>query len=429
MRYGSVCSGIESATTAWHPLGWEPQWLAEIKAGPNAVLAYHYPNVPNLGDMTKIHERPEYRDRTIDLLVGGTPCQSFSIAGLHKGLADPRGNLALQFLKILDDLRPRWVVWENVPGVLSSWSDAESDLATAADYADAGLDDPGDGFRGDVVEQTNDFDTFLCGLRELGYGVAWRVLDAQYFNMAQRRERVFVVGYLGDWRPAAAVFFEPESMRGDPAPSRQTRKNVAGTVTASAGRRRGSGQAPESIVPSVSAALSTHGGPVCRLDAESETFVIAGTLNANGRAAGSATQQDAHAGLLVAHALRADGFDASEDGTGRGTPIIPVTTIAFHGAQDPDVSGDVTHPLGRNNGQDQHLFTQMRVRRLTPRECERLQGFPDDYTKVPRGKKMASDGMRYKALGNAMNVACMRWIGERIDMVEKLLSELTEAAA
>jgi DNA (cytosine-5)-methyltransferase 1 len=160
VRYLSVCSGIEAASVAWHPLGWRPVAFSEIESFPSAVLAHHYPDVPNFGDMTRFKEWP---DADVDVLVGGTPCQSFSVAGLRGGLADPRGNLALTYLAIAERYQPRWVVWENVPGVLS----ADDGRALGA---------------------------FLGGLAELGYGFAWRVLDAQYFGLAQRRKRVFVVG-------------------------------------------------------------------------------------------------------------------------------------------------------------------------------------------------------------------------------------------
>jgi len=181
LRYGSVCSGIEAATVAWHPLGWEPQWFSEIETFPSAVLAHHYPNVPNLGDMTKLYENETFKRSTIDLLVGGTPCQSFSVAGLRKGLADPRGNLALEYLRLADVKQPRWLVWENVPGIL---------------YGKCG----------------GAFGSFLGALGKLGYGFAYRVLDAQYFGVPQRRRRVFVVGHLGDWRRAAEVLFERSTL-------------------------------------------------------------------------------------------------------------------------------------------------------------------------------------------------------------------------
>ena len=192
MNYLSVCSGIEAATVAWHPLGWRAVGFSEIEKFPSQVLAHHYPGVPNLGDMTKFKEWN--LESNVDVFVGGTPCQSFSVAGLRKGLDDPRGNLMLTYLAIANQYRPKWLVWENVPGVLSS-----------------------NGGR--------DFATFLGGLGELGYGFAYRVLDAQYFGVAQRRRRVFVVGYLGDWRRAASVLFERHSLSGHTAPSRQKRQS------------------------------------------------------------------------------------------------------------------------------------------------------------------------------------------------------------
>jgi DNA (cytosine-5)-methyltransferase 1 len=199
MRFGSVCSGIESASVAWKPLGWDPRWYSEIDPFASAVLAERHPETPNLGDMTQIKRKTLQSHGTIDLLVGGTPCQSFSVAGLRKGLADPRGNLALEFLRLADESRARWLVWENVPGVLS-------------------------------VNQGRDFGAFLGGLRELGYGFAYRILDAQYFGVPQRRRRVFVVGYSGDWRRSAAVLFERHSMQGNPPPRREARQALAGTL-------------------------------------------------------------------------------------------------------------------------------------------------------------------------------------------------------
>ncbi len=460
MRYLSVCSGIEAATVAWHPLGWSPVAFAEIDNFPSAVLAHHYPTVPNWGDITRFKEWP---DATVDLLVGGTPCQSFSIAGLRKGLADPRGNLSLTFLGIADRYRPEWVVWENVPGVLSS----------------------GEG---------RDFGAFLGGLAELGYGWAYRVLDAQYVRVdgfgravPQRRRRVFVIGNLGDWRRSAAVLFEPESLSGNPAPRREAGQGIAPTISS---RPTGGG--------GLGADFDLDGGLVARcvtagnqrLDPETDNFVVVNTLSAaRGRA--SARDHTMETYIPVAHALRADGFDASEDGTGRGTPIIAsfdskdmtmgtaertstLTTngdenhaggrlaIAFsskdHGADAGGLSptlramghsgshanagGQVAVAFdmrGREGGsqfEGPHETANIRaasggssrsyvassaVRRLTPVECERLQGFPDFYTAVPYRGKPAADGPRYKALGNSMAVPVMRWIGERIEMVRQLL--------
>lgn len=204
LRYLSICSGIEAASVAWHDLGFIPVGFSEIEPFPCAVLKHRFPSVPNFGDMTQFHQW-KIND-PIDLLVGGTPCQAFSVAGLRKGLADPRGNLTLTFLGIVERFRPRWVVWENVPGVLS--------------------------------EKSGAFGSFLGGLAELGYGWSYRVLDAQFFGVAQRRRRVFVVGHLGAWQRAAAVLFEPESLRGDSAPSREAREGIAPTISA---RTKGGG--------------------------------------------------------------------------------------------------------------------------------------------------------------------------------------------
>jgi DNA (cytosine-5)-methyltransferase 1 len=448
MIFGSVCSGIEAASVAWHPLGWRAAFVSEIEAFPRAVLKHHYPEIPLHGDFTTIHE-DEYA--AIDVLVGGTPCQSFSVAGLRGGLADDRGNLALEFLRLAQRTRPRWVVWENVPGVLSS-----------------------NGGR--------DFGAILGGLGELGYGWAYRVLDAQYVRVdgfrravPQRRRRVFVVGCLGSWQRAAAVLFERASLGGHPPPRREAGQGASPILAA---RTRGGGglgtdfDCDGGLIPSTGdVSHCLNAGGMGRIDYETETETV------------------------IAHALRADGFDASEDGTGRGTPLVPVqgvalrgrddgataeptgdvmtalrcgggggdkphvlapmafaensraevrlmdgdgqiapqlTTgggkpgqgqpcIAFHARQDPD-SGPVTHPLD-TDGSSIGVLTGWRVRRLTPTECERLQGFPDGYTDVPYRGKPAADGPRYKALGNSMAVNVMRWIGRRIEMVEGVLDQ------
>jgi DNA (cytosine-5)-methyltransferase 1 len=382
MKYGSVCSGIEAATAAWHPLGWQASFFSEIEPFPRAVLAHHYPHVPLHGDFTTI-KGDQYEP--IDLLVGGTPCQSFSVAGLRGGLDDDRGNLALEFLRLADRTRPRWLVWENVPGVLSS-----------------------NGGR--------DFGSILGGMVELGYGIAYRVLDAQYFGVAQRRRRVFVVGYLGDWRRAAAVLFERHSLQGHPAPRREAGQKPGPTISARPTGGGGLGTEFDLDGGLVARYVTTREGQ--RLDPSLETL-ITGTLCNNGKAAGSATQQDAENGFLVAHSLRGEGFDASEDGTGRGTPLVPVAFA--QNTRDEVREMPVIGALAAQPGMKQtsYVRTAMQVRRLTPRECERLQGFPDDYTLVPNRGKPAADGPRYKALGNSMAVPVMRWIGERIAASEQ----------
>jgi len=254
MRFGSVCSGIEAASVAWHPLGWRASFLSEIEAFPRAVLSHHYPEVPLHGDFTTIRAG-EYEP--IDLLVGGTPCQSFSVAGLRGGLDDDRGNLALEYLRLADRLRPRWLVWENVPGVLSS-----------------------NGGR--------DFGAILGGMVELGYGFAYRVLDAQFLGVAQRRRRVFVVGYLGDWRRAAAVLFERHSLSGHPAPRREARKDLA---------------------PTISARPTGGGGLGTDFDLDGGCVVTAPTMRAGGNKTGGdrpyGTDVDTCDSLVIAHAIQA----------------------------------------------------------------------------------------------------------------------------
>ena len=399
MRYLSVCSGIEAASVAWRPLGWQPVAFAEIDPFPSAVLAHRYPRVPNERDFTQIGGK--YHG-AVDLICGGTPCQSFSVSGKRKGMDDPRGNLAAEFVSLCYESGAPWFVWENVAGVLSSTGG--QDLAgLLSAWTGRTVSVPEDGWgNGGIVEPGSG-----C------YGVAWRVFDAQYVRVdgyeravPQRRRRVFVVGYLGDWRRAAAVLFERESLSGHSPPSRKEGEGVARCVTSSTGGV----SAKEPLNP------------------------------------------------LVSHTLRGEGFDASEDGTGRGTPII-----AFHGTQDPDVSGSVTHPLGTNRGKEACIaiqksligssaksgpggrgwrtdvcFTlcdskphgvvtpQPAVRRLTPVECERLMGFPDNYTRIPWREKPAEecpDGHRYKALGNSWAVNCARWIGRRIEMVERVIGK------
>ena len=309
MKYGSVCSGIEAASVAWESLGWEAQWYSEIEHFPSAVLAHRFPTVPNLGDMTLIHEKEHFNDTTIDLLVGGTPCQSFSVAGLRKGLVDPRGNLMLTFLSLAERKNPRWIVWENVPGVLSS-----------------------NGGR--------DFATLLTALAELRYGFAYRILDSQYFGVAQRRRRLFLVAYLGDWRPCASVLFEQDCLSGDTKKIREKREENTSV--------------PQS------------------------NFGI-------------------HSFRMTAFGQYADDDSAS--------------TLKQRDYKD---ATDL-------------VVDNKRIRRLTPTESERLQGFPDGWTKIPYRDKSADqcpDTPRYKACGNSMAVPVMRWIGQRIEMVEQLMKEV-----
>ncbi|WP_368762047.1 DNA cytosine methyltransferase [Klebsiella pneumoniae] len=612
ITYGSVCSGIEAASTAWESLGFRPEWFSEIEAFPSAVLAHHWPHVTNLGDMTKIAERIRSGEiEAPDVLVGGTPCQAFSVAGARKGLSDDRGQLTISYGELadaIDDTRtaagkqPAIIVWENVPGVLSSKDNAFGAFLGLLAGEDCELQPPG-------KKWTNA--GFVSGPKRT---IAWRVLDAQYFGVAQRRRRVFVVASArADFDPKK-VLFESEGVRRDTAPSRSTGTAVAALTAngvGTCGADDNQGQAGHLIAAfgggncsgelDVAACLTARGQ---RIDFEVETF-LAQCVTGD-----------------VSHTLKAEGFDGSEDGTGRGTPIVNtfsstgqgawsegfgtlrareqeshehLAVMAVHGTQDPDTLNELAHTLGRNQGQENAViafnskdhgqdaaeeisptlrsaghsgshanagappavvyalqdtssrekaqngkgwseedvsytvdtaaiqgvaygfqqriarngrgdmgdichtlnaesgetgkgdsapcvaiafqergradgrtleingdlayaltapngggraqernivdFRTMAVRRLTPRECERLQGFPDDHTLIPYGKairpekleadyakylmrggrmtfdeccRAAADGPRYKAIGNSMAVPCMAWIGKRI---------------
>jgi len=365
MKFLSTCSGIEAASVAWEPLGWEAVAFSEIEKFPSAVLAHHWPDVPNLGDMTQYNEWK--LNQPIDLLVGGTPCQSFSVAGLRKGLQDPRGNLTLTFLAMAEKFKPRWVVWENVPGVLS--------------------------------DKTNAFGQFLAGLGELGYGFAYRVLDAQHFGVPQRRRRVFVVGCIGDYRSAAQVLFEPESLCGDLTPSREKREEVAGSTP------EGTYQCCFIDRAAYNQGINAQYNPIIREGGVSDALVARGP-HAVLPAQNGTIPEVAHCIQTTCHDYsRADGFNMVAQ---------PIAFDAFNHA-----TSDVSHTLRTGSDVDKipQTVTNMQVRRLTPTECERLQGFPDDHTLIPWRNKPAEecpDGPRYKALGNSMAVPVMRWIGQRI---------------
>jgi DNA (cytosine-5)-methyltransferase 1 len=357
MRYLSVCSGIEAASVAFESLGWEAVGFSEIEPFPCAVLEQRFPGVQNFGDMTRYKE---WDVGSVDILVGGTPCQSFSVAGLRKGLDDPRGNLVLVYCGLLERFKPKWFIWENVPGVLSSsggW----------------------------------DFGSFLGAVVKLGYGFAYRVCDAQFYGVPQRRRRVFVVGYLGDWRPPAAVLFEPEGLRGNTKKGGGAGEEVARTLR---GR-----------------ANSSH-------REDSEAFVVAKSLMAK------ASRLDAETENFVACTL-----PASDGGVSSGMHPVVACGITIHGtdktvsvASYTDVCGSLRArtPGGQENSSTTAVLQDMAVRRLTPKECERLQGFPDDWTLVQYRGKLACDSPRYKAIGNSMAVPVMRWIGSRLDAVRFL---------
>lgn len=306
MRYISLFSGIEAATVAAEGLGWEPVCFAEIDPFPCAVLNEHYPDVPNVGDVSKVDWR-KYKGKC-DLIVGGSPCQSFSIAGKREGLNGASG-LMWEYVRAIREICPKWILWENVPGALSSSG--------------------GDDFR-----------CLLSALDELGYGLAWRIFDAQFFGVPQRRRRVFLVGHFGE-RPPCEILFEPESLRGGLESSREKRE----AITERAGR-----------------------------SSKSCTMLVR----------------------------------CGCEGGGKGALISDELSLTL--------STSNTQTLFDDTG------GEMVVRKLTPTECERLQGFPDGYTKVPYKGKPAEDcpdTPRYKALGNSMAVPVMRWIFERLDTASK----------
>jgi DNA (cytosine-5)-methyltransferase 1 len=411
MNYLSVCSGIEAATVAWHHMGWNPLGFSEIEKFPSEVLKHHYPNVPNLGDMTKYKEW-DFGSNRLDLLVGGTPCQSFSVAGLRKGLEDPRGNLALTYVGILDKFRPKWCVWENVPGVLSS-------------------------------NGGKDFGSFLSALVELRYGFAYRVLDAQYFGVAQRRRRVFVVGCLGDWRSAAEVLFESESLSRNIKPSSQKKQETSAFTTSSFGsystgvgtiRATGGdlGGGSETLyVPNLANCLQTTCNDYSRADGFN---VIAMQGNLIGRDKGgpngigiselntmyTLTKTDVHA---IAHAFKPELLKRlGEIGSKELCPTLlanmddnqVATAFGWQNNVNQSMSVNLITPT-LDKSKVPALFNNMVVRKLTPVECERLQGFPEGYTDIKPKNKATPDGPRYKALGNSMAVPVMKWIGERIN--------------
>lgn len=543
ITYGSVCSGIEAATEAWHPLGWSADWYAEIEPFPSAVLAYRYPETPNHGDMTRLAAMVlSGKIQAPDVLVGGTPCQAFSVAGMREGLADPRGALTIKYVELLDAIdhvrtmrgEPEAIcTWENVPGVLSDKGNAFGCFLGALVGESEELQPPGAKWKdaGCVYGPTRT--------------IAWRVLDAQYFGLAQRRRRVFVVASARAGFDPLEVLFEREGVRRDTPPRRGEGQDLAGRAPFGPALQCGCGyvfgldlgqygcpncEGDEGPAVEVLAGVPAYGGHSLqgdvsqsatltakdtRMDMESETFciqdrvagtlrstdggsdvdhamashLVAPTLQANGKAAGSATQQDAENGMLVVHGtqdpdvlhglahplgrnsgqenallafsckdhgadagrlaptlramghgsshpnaggqvavcisgdithtLKAEGFDASEDGTGRGQPIVSVALRGRCGGSTIEAGDDVAGCLraASGGGDKPHALIMSSVRRLTPRECEWLQGFPGDHTRIPyRGKPAdeCPDGPRYKAIGNSKAVFVVRWIGQRI---------------
>ena len=433
-RYVSIFSGIEAASVAWEPLGWRPLAFSEIEPFPCAVLKHHYPEVPNLGDITKIDWSPYVG--SADVVVGGSPCQSFSVAGSRTGLAGASG-LMWEYVRAVQAIHPQWFVWENVPGALSS-------------------------------SHGEDFRCLLESMDDLGYGLAWRVLDAQFFGVAQRRRRVFLVGHLGD-RRAAEVLFERESVQWDSASSREKRKALAGRASRGAGGAGGclttwDIQAErvyqaDNVEPTLGACHSSggnHGTNVAVLTQYGSEFT--GTLMSDGFdsspcsdrgpnivTAAFSAGQSAKSGSLGYDEEISPTLRAGESGTNQVPAVYCGANSGANSAVERDMSPTLTAHDAKSasyvlrmrsgkegggkgalvqddvsgtlaTGNDQTLFPPSGlIRRLTPTECERLQGFPDGWTDIPwRGKDHAPDSTRYKALGNSMAVPVMQWIGKRI---------------
>ena len=450
MRFGSVCSGIEAASVAWGPLGWKAAWLSEIEPFPSAVLAHHYPEVPNLGDMTTLPERILSGEvEAPDVFCGGTPCQAFSVAGLRNSLDDARGNLSLTFVGIanaIDNVRsargeqPAIIFWENVPGVLSTKDNAFGCFISGL----AGEEDPVEPPRGKWTNAG-----VVLGPQRT---VAWRVLDAQYFGVAQRRRRVFVVASARDDFDPASVLFEFDSVRRDTAPSRKAREESAGGI--------GDGASKRSWPAEVSSTLDTTFGTKQGLEdqhvnAGCPLFVLASTvqtLRTRRPGEGGMSGDDEHLVPVISPALNtcsgshhapdtkayvvkpitygirtantsSNGWGIQEEVThtldcAQGVAVAQPMVLMDQGGSVMNVEHDMVGTLRRETHGHEPAIIQppsMAVRRLTPVECERLQGFPDNYTNIPWRKKDESpDGPRYKALGNSWAVPNVRWIGQRI---------------
>ena len=309
---GSLFAGLGGFDIGFEQAGFQTRWQVEIDPNATGVLARHWPDVTRYGDIRTVDPADL---EPVDVITFGSPCQDLSVSGLRKGLAGERSGLFYEAIRILAGVRPRFAVWENVPGAFSSNGGRDFAAVLTA-------------FR-------------ECGAREFG----WRTLDAQYFGVAQRRRRVFLVADFRGTR-ACEILFESEGVPRHP-PSRPKTGNVIASLLASgAGTERPAG-----------------------IGSEADFCVVDSPPGACDVSAGEESS------LIVTHSLRAEGFDGSEDGTGRGTPIVP--------------SG-------------------MRVRRLTPVECERLMGLDDDWTRWTGDGRELSDSARYRLVGNAVAVPVVR---------------------
>ena len=453
MKYISICSGIEAATVAFHGFGWTPLAFSEIEPFPSAVLAARWPQVPNLGDMTKFAEWPEEILAECDLLVGGPPCQAFSVAGLRKSLDDDRGNITLAYVRLLnhiDEVRkrhgrpPAIAVYENVPGLLSTKDNAFGCLIGAL----AGCDEAPETETGKWPKSG-----YVCGeTRRVGY----RILDAQFFGVAQRRRRIFLVAVpcelvasLGDNACPSEILSLRESLRGNP-PTRS--KAGQGAASGTEGRPRGGGEPcyldramfnqgvnaqykPQITQDGVSACLNgwderhdppkhmvacnVYGGN-CRKDRPNGGFYVETDADSTKTLDSSSGLNPAASQGGVAILTKPSNTKTCQDGSDEKHDQ-PKNMVAFKESQSGCRTGAVHATIDANKGSrhQEGVLSSMQVRRLTPAECEFLQGFPAGHTAITFRKKPAADGPRYRALGNSMAVPCMVWLGHRIQQATK----------
>ena len=412
MRYLSLFSGLEAATVAWSPLGWHCVAVAEIEPFPCALLAHHYPSTPNLGDVTKITAEQIKNLGPIDLVVFGSPCQDLSVAGKQAGLSGARSGLFYDAIRIIGWARQhngcRFALWENVPGAFSSNQGRDFAAVVAAMAGCRSIDTPKNGWGTEGAALGDDA------------MVEWSVLDAQWNGLAQRRKRVFALADFGDWTCRPPILLEPSSLRGDSAPCRDAQQIVAATLEASAGRSRGAGTPISLLVPFTQQRRDRY----LHLD-------VASTKTAH-------NSKDAD-DLVIAFNARQDPSHSTEVFGCLGSAHPQAEAVCFQQNSRDELrllggDGQIAGALCAHQGAKQQNYLALKpvfaVRRLTPVECERLQGFSDTYTKIPYRKKTAdlcADSPRYKALGNSMAVPVIQWIGRAI--AKAILFENQESVA
>ena len=380
MKFLSICSGIESASIAWEPIGYECIGVSEIEPFRSAVLQYHYPEVKNYGDFTQI-EKKDIGGKSPDVLVGGTPCATFSVAGLREGVKSDRGNLALEFIRLIKRINPTWVLWENVPGILSS----------------------NDG---------KDLASFLGGLAELGYGFAYRVLDTQYIRtqrfpraIPQMRRRIFVVGHSRNWRNPAKVLFDGEALSWNPPPRREKREENTRTIT-------------HRLTRSDQYTQDDIAGTIAARDYKSATDLVA-IASGHSKSNGSGLNQNG-----AMYTITANDHHSVLVRKPNNSPCVVFEPRSPDGGAPRVRKDEVSPTLNAMTGGNRQpcVARNTIVRRLTPLECERLQGLPDNYTQIPyrgKSKEECPVAKRYEACGRAMSINVMEWLGTRIKEVHE----------